>query len=385
MKVRSSLPVVVLTAVLVVMSVGIAAGQDTAVEQVSDYGTIDWVGEKLTAVGLGAPVNRQVGPAQMRILAQRAAVVVARRNLLEVVKGVHIDSTSRLENFVLKDDTIESRVSGVLVNSTVDKIDYLNDGSAKAWVSIPLSGELREMLLRVAVQAPAPGSAPETARIDERLDRLERRIMELEQQVGGLRKTNAAYKEMVHRLQEFVVAWVDYSRSRPLVLPAAMDNTDTAAIDARLARQELQLNALSARLEDMTHRLEIMENAGSRKTAPATTKSQVKFTGLVIDARGLGFRPCLKPEIYGKEVVLYPGDYIDLNVAVSGGYVRYYRDLAKAQQNERVGTLPMTIKAVGTQSGDRNLTINPADFDLLREISAIQGSFLGQCRIIIVF
>lgn len=384
MKVRLSLPLVVLAAALVISSVGTAAGPDPAVEQVSDYGTIDWVGEKLTAVGLGAPVNRQVGPAQMRILAQRAAVVVARRNLLEVVKGVHIDSTTRLENFLLKDDTIESRVSGVLVNSTVDKIDYLSDGSAKAWVSIPMSGELREMLLRVAVQAPAPGDATETARIDERLDRLERRIMELEQQVGGLQKTSAAYKEMVHMLQGFVVSWVEYTRNRPLIVQAAMA-TDTAAIDARLARQELQLNTLTERLEDMNRRLGTLENTGVKKSAPAKITAQVKFTGLVIDARGLGFRPCLKPEIQGNAGVLYPGDYIDLNVAVTGGYVRYYRDLASAQRNERVGALPMTIKAVGTLAGNRSLDIAQADFDLLREISAIQGSFLGQCRIIIVF
>jgi uncharacterized coiled-coil protein SlyX len=384
MKVRLSLPRVVLTAALVITSVGTAAGLDSAVEQVSDYGTIDWVGEKLTAVGLGAPVNRQVGPAQMRILAQRAAVVVARRNLLEVVKGVHIDSTTRLENFLLKDDTIESRVSGVLVNSTVDKIDYLSDGSARAWVSIPMSGELREMLLRVAVQTPTPGEATETAHIDERLDRLERRIMELEQQVGGLKKTSAAYKEMVHMLQGFVVSWVEYTRNRPLIVQAAMA-TDTAAIDARLARQELQLDTLAARLEDMNRRLGALENTGAKKRAPAKTTSQVKFTGLVIDARGLGFRPCLKPEIHGKAGVLYPGDYIDLNVAVTGGYVRYYRDLASAQRNERVGALPMTIKAVGTLEGNRSLDIAQADFDLLREISTIQGSFLGQCRIIIVF
>ena len=380
MKYRLSLPVAIL---VMLMAIGTAAGQDLALEQVSDYGTIDWVGEKLTAVGIGAQVTRKVGAAQMRILAERAAVVVARRNLLEVAKGVHIDSTTRLENYLLTNDTIESRVSGVLINSTVDKVVYRNDGSAKAWVSIPIGGELREILLRAAVQSSAPEKA-EITRMDHRLDRLERRIQELEQQVGGLKKTSAAYEEMVHMLQDFVVSWVEYSRRRPQFMQAAV-GSGNADMDARLARQELQLNALAKQLSEMNRRLDDLEGAGGKKSAPAKTKALVKFTGLVIDARGVGFRPCMKPEIYGKDTILYPGAYIDLNVAIARGYVRYYRDLAKAQRSDHVGTLPMTIKAVGTQIGNRSLSISAPDFDLLRDVSTVEGSFLAQCRIIIVF
>jgi len=385
MKVRSSRPVALVAALLVIMSVGTAAGQDPAVERISDYGTIDWVGEKLTAVGIGAPVTRKVGPAQVRILAQRAAVVVARRNLLEVVKGVHIDSTTRLENFLLKDDRIESRVAGVLVNSTVDKVQYRSDGSAEAWVSIPMTGELREMMLRAAVPEQPAGQMTDASAIEARLNGLERRIQELEQQVSGLQKTSADYRDMVHTLQNVLVRWIEYTRTRPLFIPAAMNTEATAEIDARLARQEQLLGALTTRLDDMNRRLAAMEGKAPAATATATTKAQVKFTGLVIDARGVGFRPCLKPEVQGRDRVLYPGDYIDLDRAVTGGYVRYYRDLAKAQQNSRVGELPLTVKAVGTASGNRTLAISAPDFDLLQEISTVQGSFLSQCRIIIVF
>ncbi len=384
MSVRRSRPVAVLAALLMILTAGTALGNDPAVEPISGVGTIDWVKEKLTAVGVGAPVTRNVGQAQVRLLAQRAAVVVAQRNLLEVVKGVHIDATTTLENFLVKRDAIETRVSGLLVNSTVDKVDYYSNGSAKAWVSIPLTGELRALMLRTAIQGAAAGDPAATQRLEKRLEQLERRIQELERQVGGLKRAGAADREMVHLLGSLVASWAEYSRSRPRVVTAAMDG-NAATINDRLRRQERLINSLAVQLEEMNRRLETVERGGDTARAPTKSLSQVKFTGLVIDARGIDFKPCLKPDIVGKDLVLYPGDYIDLDAAVTGGYVRYYRDLSMAQQNDRVGTLPMTIKAIGTRPDGRSLVISAPDYDLLKEISTSGENFLGQCRITVVF
>lgn len=383
MSVFGSRPLAALAALLIILTAGTALGKDPAVEPISDVGAIDWVKEKLTAVGVGAPVTRSVGQAQVRLLAQRAAVVVARRNLLEVVKGVHIDATTTLEKLLVKNDTTQSRVSGLLVNSTVDKVDYYSNGSAKAWVSIPMTGELRAIMLRSAIQGAASGDPAATQRLEKRLERLERRIQDLERQVGGLKKASAADREMVHMLGSLVASWAEYTRGRPQVMTAAMDGD--AAVNDRLARQERLLNSLAVKLDEMNRRLETLERGDDATHAPAKSMAQVKFTGLVIDARGMDFKPCLKPDIVGKDLVLYPGNYVDLDAAVTGGYVRYYRDLTMAQQNDRVGALPLTIKAIGTRPDGRSLLISAPDYDLLKEISTIQNNFLGECRITVVF
>jgi len=52
--------------------------------------------------------------AQARLMAERAAVVVAQRNLLEIVKGVRVDSDTRVQNFMTDYDVVYSRVSGVV-------------------------------------------------------------------------------------------------------------------------------------------------------------------------------------------------------------------------------------------------------------------------------
>ena len=109
------------------------------------------------------------------------------------------------------------------------------------------------------------------------------------------------------------------------------------------------------------------------------------YTGLVIDARNTGFRPCLKPEISGRGQVLYPGNYINQEKAIRSGYVRYYRNLARAQKSARVGSLPLTIKATGTVQEKRGLSISTADSQALSRMSADPDGFLANCQVIIVF
>ncbi len=72
-------------------------------------------------------------------------------------------------------------------------------------------------------------------------------------------------------------------------------------------------------------------------------------------------------------------------MAIRTGYVRFYRNLSRAQRNARVGSLPYTIRATGTYNGVRSLKINGKDFEVLKAISENPGNFLSDCKVIIVF
>ncbi len=50
-------------------------------------GKVDWTTGVITAVGIGAPPAQPANAAQARAMAERAAQVVAYRNLLEAVKA----------------------------------------------------------------------------------------------------------------------------------------------------------------------------------------------------------------------------------------------------------------------------------------------------------
>ena len=84
------------------------------VVEVTPSGEIDWSGNSVRATGTGVldPGNPNI--AQARLMAERAAVVVAQRNLLETVQGVTINSETRVENFMTDYDIIYSRVDGIV-------------------------------------------------------------------------------------------------------------------------------------------------------------------------------------------------------------------------------------------------------------------------------
>lgn len=80
-------------------------------------GEVDWSGNSVRATGTGVLDPDNPNTAQARLMAERAAVVVAQRNLLETVQGVRVDSETRVENFMTDYDVIHTRVQGMVRNA----------------------------------------------------------------------------------------------------------------------------------------------------------------------------------------------------------------------------------------------------------------------------
>jgi hypothetical protein len=102
-------------------------------------GEINWTNGWVYATGLGAP-PANAKPGQARAMAQRAAYTVAVRNLLEVVKGIRVDSATLVENFIVTSDVIKTEVSGFVQGAQVDKTDVQPDGGVEVTVKVPLYG-----------------------------------------------------------------------------------------------------------------------------------------------------------------------------------------------------------------------------------------------------
>ena len=77
-------------------------------------GAIDWTSRVARAKGTGVLDPGNTNKAQARLMAERAAVVVAQRNLLEIIKGVRVDSDTKVENFMTQYDVIYSHVDGIV-------------------------------------------------------------------------------------------------------------------------------------------------------------------------------------------------------------------------------------------------------------------------------
>lgn len=367
-----------------------AYAEDASIEPIGRYGHIDWVNQMVSAKGTGAPPAKYYGKPQARPMAIRAATADARRNLLEVIKGVHIDSVTTVKNELFKDDTIVTRVQGLIKSSTVDDIQYLSDGTVEAMVSMPLTGQLGQALLEpVAATFQRQRQAPSPKNLEQRLMHLENRVKALENRIARLKTVSRNQQETIQIFQQFIAAWIDYAANRPQIRAiGSVGDRDLSALQKELNAQAKRLSGLADRLDNVAQRLAALEGspgAGAAIPPAAQSKAAVTYSGLVIDARQIGFRPCLKPEIFGQGQLIYPGDYVDFKTAVRNGYVRYYRKVDRAQQSGRAGSLPLTIKAQGTYQGKRGLEIKVPDYSTLKEITALPGNFMQQCRVVIVF
>ncbi|MFP4164172.1 MAG: hypothetical protein ACLFQB_07920 [Chitinispirillaceae bacterium] len=112
-------------------------------------GSVDWSERCIIATGIGAP-NPNLPQAAQRPAAIRAAKQIALRNALETVKGIHLNSETRVENFMVEQDIVSSSVSGFVKGFQQDgKTKYMSDGSVEVTMKVPLDGVegLGEILL----------------------------------------------------------------------------------------------------------------------------------------------------------------------------------------------------------------------------------------------
>lgn len=78
-------------------------------------GQINYTEQYIEAKGASVIDNdRFKNPAQARLMAERGAIVVAQRNLLEMVKGVNVIGETTVQDMVTTGDYVYSRVEGVV-------------------------------------------------------------------------------------------------------------------------------------------------------------------------------------------------------------------------------------------------------------------------------
>ncbi|MEE9465026.1 MAG: LPP20 family lipoprotein [Candidatus Neomarinimicrobiota bacterium] len=109
------------------------------------------------------------------------------------------------------------------------------------------------------------------------------------------------------------------------------------------------------------------------------------ITGLIIDARGLGLKPSMSPQILsGDGTVLYgPGKY-PREFAVAQGVVGYHKDPAAAAGDPRVAGNPVTIKGLRT-SGTMGTDVAISLADAQQAAGMIGfGDALSACRVMFI-
>ena len=104
-----------------------------------ELGKVDWSSQYIEAKGESVlDPERFKNPAQAKAMATRGAVVVAQRNLLEIVKGVHVQGETTVEDMMTKRDLITTRVEGIVKGAQMIGSPVERDGIVEVTLRMPL-------------------------------------------------------------------------------------------------------------------------------------------------------------------------------------------------------------------------------------------------------
>ena len=139
----------------------------TPVVQPVENGQINWGAQYIEATGEAViDAERFRNPAQARAMATRGAVVVAQRNLLEIVKGVHVTSETTVEDMIATKDFIVTRIEGVVKGAQMIGSPQEREGSVTVRLRMPIyaqNGLAPQLIDQLPTSAPSQTAAAPVA------------------------------------------------------------------------------------------------------------------------------------------------------------------------------------------------------------------------------
>lgn len=335
------------------------ANNSLAQDVVDDYpnGSVNWSKGIVTAKGSGVLSAGAANPAQARLLAERAAISDARRNLLETVGEVRVDAASSVTSLMVKNDAIKTRISGIVKGSVVIGKQYLEDGSVEVTVEMPITGALLDVMLTEVRAVPSltmtiPVSKPVKKKIPK---------MEI--------KSPAPEPEAKKTAPEPVEPAVPSLQPEPA---KPSEPVKEAKVTPEPAKPEVHAEP-------------------AKKVIPAPEAARldltkVNYSGLIIDAREVDVKPALLPKVLDeKGDVIYSSANMQKEDAVKTGVVGYAKEVDAAKKHPRVTDTPIVIAAL-KGSGEKRSDVVLSDRDAL-VITTTEPAmgYLNKGRVMIVY
>ena len=134
-----------------------------------------------------------------------------------------------------------------------------------------------------------------------------------------------------------------------------------------------------------TNALMPREMFSERREFASGRPSNIQYTGLIVDARGLELRPAMAPRILdGAGNEIYGTGYVSREYAIEVGIAGYSKSLGAAREDVRVADNPLVVKGVAA-SGSNKADVIVSDGDAAAIHAAARNlNFLDQCKVMIV-
>lgn len=278
-------------------------------------GNVNWNQATIQVTGTGVAPANAVNAAQARIMARRAAVVDAQRNIAEQISGVQVDADTLVENYMTTSDTVRTKVSAVVRGARIISENYTSDGAYEVVMEVPIFG---------ASTSVASAVLPEN-------------------------KTVTAFPA------------VDKS-----VAPSNVTVNNIGSVTYNTTyggTTSSQVNNGTTTITTTTPPAVNNDRVSHASAAPAG-KAVGNFTGVIIDCRGLGtLNPVMSPVIKNDSgTPIYGYKNLDSAKVIANGMASYASSIDKAT---RAGSNPLVLKAVRLEDHNANPVLSTADANRL--------------------
>jgi len=112
-----------------------------------NFNESDYKRDIIQATGQGFPPKNITDINKAKMMAKRAAVINAKRNLIEEIKGVSIDSNTLINDYIIKNDIISVKVNGIINNVEIVNITYNSDGSVEVILELDKDTLIKDLKL----------------------------------------------------------------------------------------------------------------------------------------------------------------------------------------------------------------------------------------------
>jgi hypothetical protein len=307
-----------------------ASRADDYIEWIAANSGVNWTNGSAVAEGAGL-AKPGTPPSLAKMMACRAALVDAQRNLLESLQGVRVEGITIVDKLMLESDLVKSSVEGTLKGAVMTSRRPQTDGTCEVTLTAPIAGNFARDVYTAVLAPNNQSSAP-----------------------------------MKSAIQKAVFATLDFV----LGAVASSAHANQSSMETALETLTRRLDALEALMTDQK---------GLPKAVPGLP------TGLVIDARGSNFIPSMSPKIRKLRAgVIYPKMRDQQTLADRGQLVSLFtRDVTTAQQHPIVGDRPVVLKALRTWGDTRTeIVLNSEGSSRLEKM--IQDGVMQDAGVIIV-
>ena len=247
----------------------------------------DWESSVIEVEGTGVAPSNARNAVQARMMARRAAVVDAYRQIAEQIAGVQVDAATTVEDMAVSSDVIKTNVSALVQGARIVDEKMVEGGQGyTVRMQVPLFGVTKSVAAAVLPQTAAKEPLP-----------------------APVASVAPSVPSSVH---------VDVT------------------LGGTAAGTTVTQGATSAK-------------GSSASAAPAGAQAIGGYTGLIVDCSGLGLKPAMSPVIkndLGQPIYGYKN--LDYDKVVTNGMAGYTSDLSRAA---RAGSNPLVVRAIRLDGG----------------------------------